>query len=330
MIVVKLYSKENKVVWDKLVAEANGATFILKRDFIEYHQHRFDDYSLTVWNQEKLIAVLPANISKLNIYSHQGLSYGGMVFENGISAQLAYHAFISSLFYLKERGFEKLIYKQLPSYYHISPALYDQYPLFCTNAKLTLREMSQIIDLQNSGEIQKRRLRGVKKAQKQGIIWKVSENWEDFWEVLSGNLQERYGKEPVHSLKEILYLKKLFPDHIKLYVAKKKGEILGGTVIFQHQKTAHAQYIASTAEGKASNALDFLFFHLIKHYEGFNYFSFGVSNTRNGFEIDKGLFEWKEGWGTIPWQHDIYEINLQPLPQELKNSSEIFNSLNKK
>jgi hypothetical protein len=43
---------------------------------MEYHEERFHDYSLLIFEEDKLIAVLPANRVSDTVYSHQGLTYG--------------------------------------------------------------------------------------------------------------------------------------------------------------------------------------------------------------------------------------------------------------
>jgi hypothetical protein len=52
--------------------------FPFYRDFMEYHEERFQDYSLLIFEEDKLIAVLPANRVGDTVYSHQGLTYGDL------------------------------------------------------------------------------------------------------------------------------------------------------------------------------------------------------------------------------------------------------------
>jgi uncharacterized protein (DUF486 family) len=44
-------------------------------------EDRFQDYSLLIFEEDKLIAVLPANRVGETVYSHQGLTYGGLVYK---------------------------------------------------------------------------------------------------------------------------------------------------------------------------------------------------------------------------------------------------------
>jgi hypothetical protein len=43
---------------------------------MEYHEERFHDYSLLIFEEDKLIAVLPAKPMR-DLFIHQGLTYGG-------------------------------------------------------------------------------------------------------------------------------------------------------------------------------------------------------------------------------------------------------------
>ena len=77
---VKRYSEKEYDNWNAFVGKAKNATFLFHRDFMEYHKDRFEDYSLMVFKGEKLVAVLPANRLGECVYSHQGLTYGGLVY----------------------------------------------------------------------------------------------------------------------------------------------------------------------------------------------------------------------------------------------------------
>ena len=48
---------------------------------MDYHSDRFRDYSLMVYKNEKIITLLPANRVGDTLYSHQGLTYGGLIYD---------------------------------------------------------------------------------------------------------------------------------------------------------------------------------------------------------------------------------------------------------
>ena len=69
------YSKNNFDQWNEFVSKSKNGTFIHNRNFMEYHSNRFQDYSLIVIENQKWVAILPANIVENTLNSHQGLSF---------------------------------------------------------------------------------------------------------------------------------------------------------------------------------------------------------------------------------------------------------------
>ena len=80
---IKIYHEEYYTLWNNFVAEAKNATFLFHRDFMEYHKDRFQDYSLLIFDEkDTLQAIFPANIVDNQVYSHQGLTYGGLILQS--------------------------------------------------------------------------------------------------------------------------------------------------------------------------------------------------------------------------------------------------------
>ena len=84
---------------------------------MEYHNDRFEDFSLMVYKNGKLIALLPANKKDNIVYSHQGLSYGGVVYKKDVKFKDSLEAFESILKYLKKSGYQKLYLNPIPQFY---------------------------------------------------------------------------------------------------------------------------------------------------------------------------------------------------------------------
>ena len=79
MIHIVRYTADKKAEWDSFVRESKNGTFLFMRDYMEYHADRFDDYSLMYYKGDKLLSLLPANRKGETLWSHQGLTYGGLV-----------------------------------------------------------------------------------------------------------------------------------------------------------------------------------------------------------------------------------------------------------
>ena len=54
MIVTKKYFIENKNIWNVFIDLSKNGTFMLKRDYMEYHSDRFVDHSLMFYKNDKL------------------------------------------------------------------------------------------------------------------------------------------------------------------------------------------------------------------------------------------------------------------------------------
>ena len=107
---VKKYTENDFKTWNDFIAQAKNATFLFHRDFMEYHKDRFEDYSLMIFEGEKLVAVLPANKSGEIVYSHQGLTYGGLVLLPASKLYNTTTIFQSILKYLSNEDISTLLF----------------------------------------------------------------------------------------------------------------------------------------------------------------------------------------------------------------------------
>jgi hypothetical protein len=119
---VRRYQESDCENWNAFIGQAKNATFLFYRDFMEYHKDRFQDYSLIVLDGEKWAAVLPANVVANEVFSHQGLTYGGLVYNEKIKLASVIAIFKSILLFLNDNKIEKLQVKLIPSIYHKKPA----------------------------------------------------------------------------------------------------------------------------------------------------------------------------------------------------------------
>lgn len=277
---------------------------------MEYHSDRFQDYSLLVFEGKKLVALLPANISGSEVYSHQGLTYGGLVYTEKLKQVAVLEIFNAVLLFLNNNGIIRFHYKQLPYIYHRIPSQETEYALFLVHAKTVRRDALSVIENASKIKIASNRMEGVKKGIANTFRVKQSEDFNRFWiELLIPNLKDRHNAKPVHSVEEIIRLKTLFPNNIKLYVIEHEGRIVAGTVLFETDTVVHAQYIASGADKNELGSLDYLFYHLsTTEFSHKKYFDFGISNEEGGRKLNNGLSFWKESYGARTIVQDFYEV----------------------
>jgi hypothetical protein len=307
---VKQYHESNYKQWNAFIGQAKNATFLFHRDFMEYHKERFEDYSLMVFENEKLVAILPANRAEDTVFSHQGLTYGGLVYNEQIKLSDVLAIFQSVLFFLKRNAIEKLQLKTIPFIYHTKPAQEIEYALFLAEAQLVRRDSLSVIDLSKENPISKIRKRGIQKGINNGLIIKEVTDFEPFWnEILIPNLDLKHNAKPVHSLTEIIKLKTLFPENIRQFNVYFNDKIVAGTTIFESENVAHCQYISKFEGAENLGSLDFLYSFLIKEiFAKKPFFDFGISNEAQGKKLNEGLSYWKESFGASTVVHDFYEV----------------------
>jgi hypothetical protein len=317
MLRVERYSESQKVVWDNFTRKSKNGTFLFLRDYMDYHSDRFQDHSLFIRDEkERLIALLPANQQQETMVSHGGLTYGGFITDDRMKTPKMLEVFESTLSYLQRESFRRLVYKTVPYIYHRFPAEEDRYALFLSNAILIRRGVLAVICSDERLSFQERRIRGVKKAMRDGLFVKQSDDFQSYWQILTSRLLKAHNARPVHSLEEIELLRSRFPDNIRLFGCFKDSTMLAGVVVYETERVARAQYIAASEHGQEIGALDLVFSELLtKYYASKPFFDFGTSDEENGRYLNRGLIDQKEAFGGRAVVHDHYEIGIADWKQ---------------
>lgn len=298
--------------WNHFVAQSKNGTFLLDRRYMDYHADRFEDHSLMVYRQGKLYALLPGNVKNGIFYSHQGLTYGGLMMNEKATA-----AEVTSIFFqlndmLREEAIKKVVYKPIPWIYHQQPAEEDLYAIMkVCQAKIIARNLSSAISKKCPNKWYRIRECGSRKASAAGLSVEESEDWKAFWDILADNLLHKYQLAPVHTVNELLLLHQRFPKQIRLVVVKEGQTVIGGTVLYVTNCVVHSQYIAANERGKELHALDLLFDQVIsKSLSGHAFFDFGISTEEHGTYLNEKLIYQKEGFGGRGICYDWYEWDL--------------------
>jgi hypothetical protein len=312
MMRVVEYRPEMQPAWDAFVRSSKNGTFLLARSYMDYHSDRFTDASAVVMDEsERWLAIFPASRRDATVSSHGGLTYGGVLCGETMTTPLALSVFEALRRHLVEMGVETVIYKTVPHIYHRLPAEEDRYALFRANAQLIRRDVLSVVEPAKRPPIQTRRKRGIQKATKAGVQARRCTEFGPFWSVLEATLLARHGTKPVHTLAEIEFLASRFPENISCYGAFMDTTLVAGVVMYASDRVAHAQYIASSEQGRDVGALDFLFEHLISEaFSAVPFFDFGISNKEAGRVLNVGLIEQKEGFGARAVVHDHYQWSL--------------------
>lgn len=305
------YSDKNKLEWDSFLDNTRNGIFLFKRNFMDYHSDRFFDHSLLIWEEEKLIALFPANQNGTSIISHQGLTFGGLLYKPEINGVQIKDAINEIIRYFTNEGCSEIIFKPVPFFLHVKPAQEDIFFWSLKGSTLIRRDLTSVVDLKLDFKFSKGRKWSINKAIKNGVMIKETDDFESFYNILSLALETHHTR-PVHTISELQLLKSRFDKEIKLFGAYINGELVAGALCFYFAKTLHTQYLANSSSGREVGALDFLISHLLSdaRKNSFNYLSFGISTTNEGKNLNEGLLHQKESFGSGGVVLDWYKLLL--------------------
>lgn len=280
---------------------------------MDYHSDRFHDFSLMIYKKKKLIALFPANKNGEVVYSHQGLTYGGLVYSKELKTTEYIECFVSVLNFLRQNSIKNLLIKELPFIYLENQTNNPlMYVCFKAKANLERTDLHAVVETKKF-KLSSSRKEGFKRGLKHNLKIVESETFEQFWkEILIPNLQTKHGVKPVHSLEEITLLKSRFKNNIRQFNVYHNDKIVGGTTIFETKNIAHCQYISGNTDKNELGSLDFLHTYLIKEvFSNKTYFDFGTSNINKGEHINQGLDFWKSGFGARSIPQSFYNIETK-------------------
>lgn len=322
---IERYTEELAAEWNSFVAQSKNGTFIFDRGYMDYHKERFADHSLIFRNGKgKIIALLPANQRDDRLYSHQGLTYGGLVLNAKTSLNDVMQMMVLIKNYLHANNLKSLLYKQIPTIYHRCPAEEDEYALWRNGARLEVCNIATSIPLHSSimPPVEKCRRRRLQQSRLHCFHLVEKASLDLFWPILEESLMEHHGAKPVHTLQEMQLLKERFPANIECMLAlRPDNSVAGGVVLYITQEVVHVQYGHASLQGYDEHVMEFIYFALIEKYknDGHTLFlDFGTSNEENGKVLNASLVAQKEGFGgrSIAYKQYIIENDNEVAEDE--------------
>ena len=155
--------------WNQFVAASKNGTFLFDRRYMDYHADRFQDHSLLFFRRGKLYALLPANVDGDTLYSHQGLTYGGLIMSDKTTAAEVVDIFRLLNATLRSEDIRKVLYKPVPWIYHQQPSEEDLYAIVeVCDVRLT-RSLASTITREHPNAWYRIRKCGAQKAQQSGV-----------------------------------------------------------------------------------------------------------------------------------------------------------------
>jgi len=307
------FSERDHSNWEDFVAQANNGTIFHSLAFLSYHPpDRFQNHHLIIRDRSNIIAVFPAVEDNDTIISHQGASYGGFVFKDNLGIHTIYLMVENVVQYFKTKGYRKIVLTQPPLIYYKSPNQYIDFALMKNDFVYLKRDVTAVIPLDSAEPLttfHSDARRSTKKAIREGVCVRISDDLPHFYDILKHNLGMRHNVTPTHSLEELHKLKKIFPEKILLFGAYIKEKMLGGMVIFKaNPRVILAFYISHQDKYQNYRPVNLLFYEVIKwgRTQGFKYLDLGTFTLN--MAPNWGLGRFKENFAARGFLRDTYQL----------------------
>lgn len=266
---------------------------------MDYHNDRFQDASLMIYNGEQLIACIPGNQVNRQFYSHQGLTYGGFIFIKHINDELLESVLHKTVAYLQQH-YLRIEWRWQPEIYN--PIHYKVLKIIEEKGFKNYQALHNLhVSLKEDITISSKKTVGYRNGKFDEMKLVVNNDFKTFWDqVLEPQLKARHDAKPVHSLAEIELLGSRFPNAIKQYLVYENEEPLAGVTFFVKGTIVKSQYAAATIQGMKKSALDFLYLEATQDFkdQGMDYIDYGHVNNPDG-SINRGLQRFKEELGAV-------------------------------
>jgi lipid II:glycine glycyltransferase (peptidoglycan interpeptide bridge formation enzyme) len=218
--------------------------------------------------------------------------------------------------HLRKERFHRAELTPPPLFYSSHPNNYIDFALLRHGFEYLRRELTSVVplpgkDVEVFSSFKSEARTATRKAQKLGVVIRESDDYEDFYQILRKNLRMRHNVNPTHTPEELLRLKALLPDEIRLFSAFLKGEQIAGVVLFLcNPRVMLAFYISHRQEYQEYRSVNLLFYHIMDwgRREGFRYLDFGTFTLN--MEPNWGLGKFKETFGAKGLFRDSFFLDL--------------------
>ena len=319
MEVIK-YSDEWKEKWDGFVLESNNGTMFHLQKFLDYHtpgKFRFDH--LIFLKKGNIFAVLPGAIKNGVFESPIGASYGSIVTKDVKFAD-ALEIISSLLQYGKLNGINEFVLTSAPMIYETNMNQNLDFAMLWLGFNYQLHYISSAIKLDKDSDIIERFSptvrRNIKKTIKDfKLTVEINDRYDQFYPILIEN-KSRHNVKPTHSYEDLLKLKELMPDRLKLFMVYFEGKPIGGSLMFYPNKNvALCFYNMLIYEYEKYKPIQRVMYEVVKDAteNGYRYVDIGVSQdtkAENPMTPSMNLIEFKEKFDAKTIMRNTLSIKL--------------------
>ncbi len=235
MEIVK-YSEKWKEDWDSFIKNSNNGTIFHLQKFLDYHAPGKLSFNHLIFiDNGKIVAVLPGNLKKGIFESPIGASFGSIV-TGDLKFNMAMKLISALLDYGKRNHIKEFILTSAPLIYETHPNQNPDFAMLWQGFKYETHYISSAIKLDSNRDIIQRFQSTVrnnvrKVLRNKEIRVELSDRYDQFYPIILQNLSKHHVK-PTHSFDELMKLKDLLPENLKLFLVYYKNKAIGGSLVF--------------------------------------------------------------------------------------------------
>ncbi len=241
-IIVQEYNEKDKEEWDNFVETSNNGTMFHKQKFLDYHpQGKFNFHHLLFRKDNELIAVLPGGMADNgnSFWSPVGASYGSIVTKD-VPYHISLNLVDALLEYCKEKNFKDIYLIPPPIIYNKVYNQHIEYSMLYRRFDFEYSYISHAIDLSIGNDFLKYFDKTARKTihkilREKQITIEESDDYISFNDILIKN-KAKHNVKPTHSLEDMLKLRKLMPENLKLFLVYHQGKPIAGSLLFLANK----------------------------------------------------------------------------------------------
>ena len=314
------YSEEWKLKWDEFVLNSNNGTMFHLQKFFDYHtpgKFKFDH--LIFLTDNKIAALLPGRLTNGIYESPIGASYGSIVTRD-IKFAEAMEIVTTLLDYGRKNNIKEFELTPAPMIYEKYQNQNLEFAMRWLGFSYKLHYISSAIKLDKERDIIERLSptirRNVRKSLKNpNVRVEINERYDEFYPILLEN-KARHNVKPTHSYEDLLHLKELMPDNLKLFMVYLDDKPIGGSsMFFANKKVALCFYNMLRYEYAEYKPIQRVMYEVLKYSteNGYAYVDIGVSQdtkAQNPMTPSMSLIEFKEKFDAKTIMRNTFHIKL--------------------
>jgi hypothetical protein len=318
------YADKDRDTWEWIVKDSNNGTLYHTQKFLEYHpKGRFNNFHHIIAVDGNACCAVPGCIAESEkgktFVSYSGASVGGFVLPEDFGLEDTDRVICAFLDYLKGRGFCRIEITLPPIFYGRRQNNHADFILSREGFGFKKREVSSVIALNYPDDdilktFEPSARRSVKKATTSGVEVMADDSetaYRDYYKILEKNLNLRHNVKPVHTVEEMMDIKRRFPEEVFLFTARHSGRIIGGIWLFKiNRDVSVAFYISHDQEYQELRPINLLYYETIRKTVSWKqkYFELGLFTVN--MAPNYGLGRFKESFGAQGLFRDYFRKDL--------------------